>query len=108
MLFDKLWVRRVPDTKWEAEHGQQVNVIASYVPRADYPELNQSAGPGGALLPCSNGVATRVATGFLAGKAISGLNESSAEKLAVATANGARNVVDHRGGSLRDSLCLRP
>jgi len=78
LLFDKLWVRRVPDTKWEAEHGQQVNVIASYVPRADYPELNQSAGPGGALLPCSNGVATRVATGFLAGKAISGLNESSA------------------------------
>jgi len=37
LLFDKLWVRRVPDTKWEAEHGQQVNVIASYVPRADYP-----------------------------------------------------------------------
>jgi DNA invertase Pin-like site-specific DNA recombinase len=37
LLFDKLWVRRTPDNKWEAEHGQQVDVIDSFVPRSDYP-----------------------------------------------------------------------
>jgi hypothetical protein len=37
LLFDKLWVRRVPEHKWAAEHGQQVDVIDSYVARADYP-----------------------------------------------------------------------
>ncbi len=37
LLFDKLWIRRVHDTKWDAEHGQQVDMIDTYVPRSDYP-----------------------------------------------------------------------
>src|SRR5205823_3798637 len=37
LLFEKLWIRRAHDTKWDAEHGQQIEVIDSYVPRADYP-----------------------------------------------------------------------
>jgi hypothetical protein len=39
LLFDKLWVRRVPEHKRAAAHGQQVDVIDSYVARADYPRL---------------------------------------------------------------------
>jgi hypothetical protein len=37
LLFEKLWVRRVHDTKWDAEHGQQIDTIDTYVPRSDYP-----------------------------------------------------------------------
>jgi hypothetical protein len=37
LLFEKLWIRRAHDTKWDAEHGQQIDMIDSYVPRSDYP-----------------------------------------------------------------------
>ena len=37
LLFEKLWIRRAHDTKWDAEHRQQIDMIDSYVPRADYP-----------------------------------------------------------------------
>jgi DNA invertase Pin-like site-specific DNA recombinase len=37
LLFEKLWIRRAHDTKWDAEHGQELDVIDTYVPRSDYP-----------------------------------------------------------------------
>jgi DNA invertase Pin-like site-specific DNA recombinase len=37
LLFEKLWIRRTHDTKWDAEHGQEIDVIDTYVPRSDYP-----------------------------------------------------------------------